>query len=121
LFECTNPTKQTDAQAPSTPQKAFNLVVLAMQRGDIAAIERLTTQDGIESMRFNTRAAVAGGQDSITVFKNLDKTWASWELRWQPVEGDRALLHMGPEIKQHSLAFVHTASGWKLDRWTPGR
>jgi hypothetical protein len=33
---------------------------------------------------------------------------------------DHATAVMGPEVKEHTLEFIRTAQGWRLDEWKPG-
>jgi hypothetical protein len=98
-----------------TPQDAWNAFLTAMMT-DPAAVSRYSTQRGILSI-FSPEK---GEPPATVALRRWGNGWADWELRWQPIHGDRVEARLGPVEKEHSLAFVREGGTWRLDEWSPG-
>jgi hypothetical protein len=83
-----------------------------------APVAPWATPAGLASLRAGVR-----GEPEASAFLRWGKAWSSWAremARELPGKQDRWEIRLGPAVKEHAFAFVRTAAGWQLDRWTPG-
>ncbi len=102
-----------------TPQQAWNSLLRGMQNGDEGEISRLTTKNGLDSLKKQTL-----DESHIEVFMRLGRAWAEYEIRWRKEnesDPDTASAFFGPESKEQGVRFIRTEEGWKLDEWMPGK
>jgi hypothetical protein len=103
-----------------SPEEAWRKLLAAMRAGDEAAIASHATSAGVASLEAGAQEGAPPVAKKVA-FARLGEALESWEVRWNGSErGDRAEAALGPTSKEHGLAFVRTAEGWKLDRWTRG-
>ncbi len=101
-------------EAKGAPEKAWADLLDALMRKDEPAIVKLTTKNGLDSLR------QGHGADWLDAVAGYAKGWSKWEVRWKKRSDTRAEAVMGPEVKEHGLLFVRDADGWKLEKWSPG-
>lgn len=100
---------------PPEAKAAWENLLTAMQQSDEKAIGRLTTSEGIASLRKRARA------DHPAALERWARGWKDWDLRWQASTtlGEATAL-LGPKGKEHMLRFKETPDGWRLHEWLPG-
>jgi hypothetical protein len=97
-----------------TAEDAWNALLAAMQDGRMSEMGNLITERGLASLQ----ARAAGEKEAA--FRRWGAIWAKWPLHWRTMTDDHATAVMGPEVKEHTLEFIRTAQGWRLDEWKPG-
>lgn len=109
------PRQNTPTGAPREARAAWDSLLAAMQRRDENAIKRLTTSEGIASLRKRAPA------DESAALERWASGWKDWDLRWQAstTPGEATAL-LGPKGKEHMLRFKETPDGWRLHEWLPG-
>jgi hypothetical protein len=98
----------------ATPEDAWHALLTALKAADEAATTRLTTKEGLASLRNGL------GADARDVLAKRADGWSRWEVRWKKRTDTRAEAMLGPEAKEHGLVFVRDDGGWRLERWSPG-
>lgn len=102
-------------QLRSSPQKTWALLLDAMQDSDVQQIEKLTTPEGLNTLK--------NGQDEskyLSDWHRWAEAWSGLDIRWQKIDDNTMLARVGNEMKEIGFVFKEGADGWKLDAVLPG-
>lgn len=91
---------------------AWRLLVDALEKGDLLAIQELTTRKGFYSLKQG-----AGHPDvSPEIWRTWGRNWKRSEQRWT----SDSEMNFGPEMKAAGVSFLKDAQGWRLQEWRGG-
>ena len=99
-----------DEYGTSSPQAAWHSLLIAMKKGDLQAIESLTTERGLIRLRNNHSQA-----KNLEDWPNLAEDWLKSEIIYESVGKNSATLHLIPGLIPLGIDFLKDSEGWKID------
>ena len=114
LAGCASGPRATNIDQAS-PHATWQGVVRALQIADYASLRRLTTDEGYSQLTRDRQ----GKRVPDKLVRVKGHAWGRFEARVYKQTDSTAVLHIGPDFRQHTITFYKLGSTWKLGSWVP--
>ena len=99
----------------SSPQKAWQLLLFAMENDDLEQLQNLTTSRG-----FHDLMTVRNESENTSRWPNIVNRLVESEVRWYTEDESTVIAFIGDPIRESGFVFTRGSNGWKLDRLMRG-